>query len=98
MAKVSYHGKKRIKQRFGVPKKSSGKLVDRAWEQGLKHDELKGHLRKYVDSRVINSKATPRIYGQHLYLFNSDGTLRTAYDLPSNLKSLAVVLAKKKRE
>ena len=96
MATITRHARERVKERIGVPSKSADKLANAAWEKGLKHTELKGHLKKYVDSKVIDSKATPRVYAQFLYLFSRDGKLRTVLTLPGNLQKIASALAKAK--
>ena len=44
---VTHHAKKRLKQRMGINKKSYDKISKRALEEGLKHSETSGLLRKY---------------------------------------------------
>ena len=96
MVTIGDHAKRRVKKRVGIPSKSAERIVGIAWEKGLKYQDLSGRLKKYVDSKVINTKATPRVYGQFIYFFNRDGTLRTTYSLPANLQKLATDLAKKR--
>ena len=43
---VTKHAKQRIKQRCGVNKKSADRMAKIAYENGVKHSELTGNLRK----------------------------------------------------
>lgn len=50
---VTQHGKKRLKERAGLNKKAAEKNADKAFQEGIKHSEVSGSLRKYFDGLYL---------------------------------------------
>ena len=46
---VTKHAKQRMKQRCGLKEKSSDRIAKIAYEKGLRHSDLTGNLKKWVD-------------------------------------------------
>ena len=108
---VSEHAEKRLKERSGLNKKSVQKMAERAYEQGIKHSETKGNLRKYIsgltnehrkkgtDIRVYGDKAFIFVQKQHWYDPSMDYViLVTVLQIPSNLKKLCEQCQVKKQK
>ncbi|MCL2746316.1 MAG: hypothetical protein FWE48_04410 [Coriobacteriia bacterium] len=88
MSRVSKHGKKRIRQRTGLNKKSTEASFDKAKERGIHHGDMKGRLRKWVDSQIYGRKffAYPIVYSNHLWLVDKkQDVLITVIPVPQNL-------------
>lgn len=84
-----------MKQRCGTNKKATDRIAQIAFENGLKHNELTGNLKKWVDSLYFK-KCTAnqiRIYGDKAYLFGHD-KLITVIQIPHNLVKEADKLRK----
>jgi len=86
--RVTKHAEKRIKERINIPKASIDRIAGKAISDGLKHGDVSGRLKKYVDSLYFTNKAANniRIYNQKVFLFTKDMTLITVLPLPNNLK------------
>ena len=85
---VTHHAKKRLKQRMGINKKSYDKISKRALEEGLKHSETSGLLRKYLNKIFLShdrKAGNLRVYHQKIFVFTSDNILVTILQLPSQL-------------
>jgi len=95
--RVSKHAHNRVKERAGK-KLNPVQLAINAERNGLKHNEMSGNLRKWVDSHVLSSdiKATPYIYNNQLFLVKG-GVLVTVIPVPGNLNSLVAKLIQKKK-
>ena len=82
---VSKHGAKRVRKRFGVPKKAVERVVNRAFFEGRHHADCNGSLRRYLDKQFLSGGAhanNMRISSGHLWLFHGN-TLVTLWSLPS---------------
>lgn len=82
------HGEERLVKRQGVGKKTASKITEQAREHGIKREDTKGQLRRYLDSRFYNNiKSMIVVYSGNVYIFkNKNGPLITMYSLPGNLK------------
>lgn len=105
MTVLTNHGKKRIKQRAGLPKKAVQASVDRAFIDGLDRTEFSGSLRKYMDflyhqeddNHKYRNKCI-KIYGNMIYIFDRM-VLITTFPLPRKfLRKVETVKEKKKRD
>lgn len=94
---ITKHAKKRMKQRCGVNKKSMDRIAEIAYENGLKHGELTGNLKKYVDGLYLKHKAGNqiRLYGDKVYIFH-DKRLITVFQIPNNLMKEVTKLRKER--
>ena len=83
---VTRHAKRRMKQRCGVGKKSADRMAEVVYEKGLKHSDLSGNLKKWVDSLYFRNKTANqiRLYGDKAYIFHNT-KLITVIPIPDNL-------------
>lgn len=51
--KVTKHAKQRMKERCGLNKKSTDRMAEIAYQNGLQHKELSGNLKKWVDGLYL---------------------------------------------
>jgi hypothetical protein len=95
---ISEHARMRIKERVGK-KIDPERFVELAQERGLKHNECKGNLRKWVDSRVLyyGRRLRPLVYSNHLLLVSGGDVLVTVLDVPASLHDLVAKLQQRKR-
>lgn len=84
---VSRHADSRLKERLGLPKSARKRMAQRAFEQGWKHSEARGKLKRYMDHCWLSHKncENVRIYGEHLWLF-SGPMLVTVFEIPKNMR------------
>lgn len=96
---VSKHGRDRIRERIGIPKKAVEKNAKRAYEHGLKHGELNGGLKKYADAVYFENRTANniRIYCGMTYVFCGN-VLITVMPLPEKFKKKADILWKELRK
>lgn len=101
MAVVTNHGKKRVRERNGLPKKAVLASVDRALKKGLKREELSGSLRRYADSLYWQGEFKGKniiVYGNMIYIFDRM-VLITTFAVPRKyLKTVEAIKEKKKRD
>ena len=92
---VTKHARQRIKERCGVNKKNADRIASIAYENGLKHSELTGNLKKWVDGLYFRSQTANqiRLYGDKAYIF-CNTKLVTVIQIPHNLVKEADKLRK----
>lgn len=97
MAKITKHAKKRAKERCGINDKSINRMADKILEQGIKHCECTGHLKRWVDGLYLEEEHANniRLYGDKAYLFHGS-TLITIIQIPNNLISRVKTIQKRK--
>lgn len=95
--KVTKHAKERMKQRCGLNAKSSDRIAKIAYEKGLRHADLTGNLKKWVDGLYFKNTVANqiRLYGDKTYIFH-DTDLITVLQTPHNLVKEADKLRIKK--
>lgn len=95
MAKVTTHGKNRIKQRCNVSKKSAYKLVEKALQKGITHSETRGSLNRYITSLYFKHQTANniRIYNFKVFIFVGT-TLITVFDVPPKYRKTVETIAK----
>lgn len=93
---VTTHGRKRTKNRLGLSKKNADKQAAKALEFGIRHDQAKGRLRKYMDGLYLRHSQgnNNRIYNRKVYIFEGQ-VLITILNLPQYLSSTADSIQKK---
>lgn len=98
-AYVTKHGKKRVRQRLGLNKKSVEKQAQKALDYGVSHREATGKLCQYMNGVfLMNYKpANMRVYNRMLYLFR-DNKLITVLPLPNRYWAQADKLQQRKAE
>lgn len=101
MAVLTNHGKKRMKERNGLPKKAVLAGADRALKRGLKREDLSGSLRRYMDSLYWQGEFKGKnviVYGNMVYIFDRM-VLITTFALPRKyLKTVEAIKKKKESE
>jgi hypothetical protein len=87
------HAQLRARQRIGWHHRSLERMLERIFYAGLAADECDDVLHDYLGSRQSEAALLPRIYGEHLFLFNraegNEIVLLTVYRLPSEFKNLS---------
>lgn len=99
MTEVTWHGKNRLKQRVGIPKRASQKQTQRAFEKGISLAETVGSFRNYLDGIYLREGVANniRVWNGSVYIFK-DERLLTVYALPSRFRKTELALMKKKKE
>lgn len=95
---VTKHAKQRMKQRCGLNDKSSERLAKIAYEKGLKHGNLTGNLKKWVDSLYFKNRTANqiRLYGDKAYIFQNE-KLITVIQIPHNLVKEVVRISRERK-
>ena len=86
--KLSEHAKKRMRERSGLNVKSLDRTAEIAFQDGLRHGDCTGRLKKYVDCLFLSHHTgnNIRVYGDNVYIFNGT-TLITLLKLPNKFKN-----------
>ena len=97
---ISNHAFDRMHERLGLNKKAIIRMVEKAYELGLTHSQASGNLYKYISQQhnlYRHKGSCIKIYGENVFIFNQQVNkiiLVTVFQLPNNLKSLALTLQK----
>ena len=93
---VTDHARDRTKERVGLPKRVVEKNAEKAFDEGLKHSDLSGSIKRFVDGLYLQyGKANNiRIYCGNVYLFRNN-VLVTVMPLPGKYRKTAMELSKK---
>ena len=85
-AKITQHAEERLKQRFGIKKKSMQRIVNRVLEKGLNHKNARGKVKKYITELYLKHEKANNIhiYGSDVYIFRYE-VLITVLHLPSEV-------------
>ena len=98
---ISNHAFDRMHERLGLNKKAIIRMVEKAYELGLTHNQTSGNLYKYISQQhnlYKHKGSCIKIYGENVFVFNKKIDkiiLITVFQLPNNLKQLALTLQKK---
>lgn len=84
MATITTHGSKRSKERCGLGKSATPRMAERALDQGLRHSEVAGSLRRFLDALYLShgNATNMRIWNKKVYLF-AQSVLITIIDVPA---------------
>ena len=96
---ITKHAKKRMKERCGLNEKSSDRLAERAYDNGLKHSDLNGNLKKWVDGLYLKYQTGNqiRLYGDKAFIFHN-AILITVIQIPSNLVKEKIKIENKRNQ
>ena len=103
--RVTRHGKKRMKQRIGVSKGFADEFIQRAWEEGLSHSQVKGELKAWMDKEYLLQKQANncRFYAGKLFIFCNkilvtilDGDMKFERNLQDYVKSMKIYITYKR--
>lgn len=94
--KITKHAYDRINERLGLNDGAAKNLSQNALEFGLRHNELTGPLRRFVDDCFLRYQTgnNIRIYAEKVFIFNNE-TLITVFALDNHLKKIANKLLKR---
>jgi hypothetical protein len=94
---VTNHAEKRAK-RVLPNKKAAMEIAQEAFDEGIRHEETAGRLRRYIDWLYFREKTANniRIYHQKVFLFHGD-VLITIFDLPQSLNTSVEAIKKKRK-
>lgn len=83
---VSRHAEQRMRERCGLNKKSIERMAQRAYDNGICHNETRGNLNKWITKVYYSNKNANniRLYGNMLYIFCND-VLVTVFHVPHKL-------------
>lgn len=95
---ITEHAEERMIKRCGIKKKSIDRIVDKVLENGYSHNQLKGRLKKWVDSLWFKNKSANNIklYGDKAYIF-IDNKLVTTLQIPNDLTKDFKKMVKEKK-
>ena len=97
---ISNHAFERMHERLGLNKKAIIRMVEKVYKLGLTHSQASGNLYKYISQQhnlYKHKGSCIKIYGENVFIFNQqvDKIIPvTVFQLPNNLKSLALTLQK----
>jgi len=85
MTTCTDHGKNRMKERCGIPKRAAERNAQRAYDKGLTYDGTHGRLREYIDKKRGTSNITDiRVWNGSVYVFYGEALL-TVYPIPRKI-------------
>lgn len=93
---ITHHGFARAKQRVGLDVSALKNTAPKAFEHGLRPEELSGKLRRYIDGLSIQYRNLYRIHGQHIYCFSQEAVLITILELPHAHRGAAASALRKR--
>lgn len=96
LSPVSYHAQERGKKRAGLDKDALARTAAKALKSGLVASEAKGSLRRYLDHLGAEHHTTPRIHGNHVFIFGREDCLVTVLELPHEHRQAAASAFKKR--
>lgn len=81
---ISEHGYARLKERNGWNRKAATRMIGKIYQNGLRPQQVKGHLKKWVNNKVDYGKDGNEfvLFGEKLYIFNGH-TMITVLQTPS---------------
>jgi hypothetical protein len=89
---VTAHAEDRARERLSWKPHTVLKMAARAWNEGVAPGDVKGRLKRFLDSKAAKYNHTDiRIYGEYLYFYYvtfGGPILVTVYEIPQDLKGL----------
>ena len=81
---VTKHAYLRMKERNGWNKKAAMRMALRVYNDGIRHDKIKGYLKNWVNTKYEYRNAGDEyiLYGDKLYIFNNR-TMLTVLPTPN---------------
>lgn len=85
---VTRHAADRTHERLGIPKKATDKIAAKAFECGIRREEISGSLRRYLDHLYSQHYTANniRIFTYYIYIFCEE-TLVTVEPLPQKYRN-----------
>lgn len=88
---ITEHALKRLKERAGISRKASFRIIDKALHHGVPWTELKGYKGQWARTRQSqkeNDGVRYIVYGELLFIFSEAGMLITVEQIPSKTRIL----------
>ena len=88
---VTEHALKRLKERAGISKKASFRIIDKALHLGISWTELKGYKGQWARAKCSseeNEGIRYIVYGELLFIFTEENTLITVEQIPGRTRVL----------
>ena len=97
-AHVTVHAQERGRQRLGLHRCALQRTADRVLAEGIKHSEVTGRLRRFLDRLYLSHRPANgiRIHGEQIYVFNGV-ILITVFPVPTEFRG-ALAKLRTKRE
>ena len=97
---VTKHALTRSKERLGLNRNATGRLAQKAWDNGFDAEKTVGMLFKYISEREDVNASYVKIYGENVFCFHDSMSdtgkvLLTVFPVPSEVKKQALKVAKK---
>lgn len=85
---VTDHADDKLKERLGLPKSARVKAAQRAFDNGKRHSDAVGSLKRYLDGCWLRHKQANnvRLHAEHIWFF-ADERLVTVYEIPKRLRA-----------
>lgn len=81
---LTQHAKVRARLRLSLGAKAARKDGAAAWETGIRETDCAGQLKRYLGQQSSDDSVAIA-YREHCYIFGSDQSLITVYQLPHEL-------------
>lgn len=91
MARITAHGRKRAKERMGLPRRAVSRTIDKVISSGKPRTAFTGQVRKYLDTlwmkgQMYGTKADVIVYGANIFLVAGD-YLVTTWPMPQRWRN-----------
>lgn len=85
---ITDHADARLKERLGLPKSARAAAAQRAFDQGKRHGDAAGKLKRFLDKCWLQHRKANnvRIHAEHIWFF-AHKTLVTVYEVPKNMRA-----------
>ena len=94
---ISNHAFERAQERLSLNPKSFIKMVDKAYQKGIKESELVGDFASYINELRGEREQEVRIYGEFIYIFVNK-LLVTVYVCPSKYVKYLKIIKQKRND
>lgn len=92
---ITLHGFDMGKERLSLSKEPFRKLVVKAFNEGIRHADTKGRLKKYIDCLYLKHEKgnNIRIYGENVFIFHNRNLI-TVWQIPNEFKKYLPIFKK----
>lgn len=87
---ITHHGKKRVSERLGVPKRAAKDFLKKVLKDGKIREEINGPLREYLDREYQKRKLIVMVYKEFVCILSLDYVLITTFKIPYKIRRLYV--------
>ena len=79
---ITKHAYMRLKERNGWNKKTSDRMIQKVFADGLRYDNIKGYIRIWLKEYGYSDNSDYVLYGRYIYIFK-DNCLITSFPVPN---------------